>query len=156
MTTTHPTDANGRALIRYTGDLVVFAEDVVNYVLVIERGADPFKGRYALPGGHVEHGETSREAAVRETAEETGLAVAASDIHRVDVFDAPDRDPRGRVVTVAYTLALPGLPHIRGGSDASRAMWVDTETALREGRMAFDHGDILAHAYSMYLDGALD
>ncbi|WP_335989298.1 NUDIX hydrolase [Glycomyces sp. MUSA5-2] len=155
-TTTHPTDDRGRALIRYTGDLVVFAEDYETYVLVIERGTEPFKGRLALPGGHVEHGETSLEAAVRETAEETGLAVDAAALHRVDVFDAVDRDPRGRVVSVAYTLALRGLPHIRGGSDAVNAKWIDVETALRQGRMAFDHRDILAAAHDMYLDGHLD
>lgn len=146
-------DAKGRALIRYTADVAVFAD---GQFLAVVRGTDPFRGRLALPGGHVDHGETSRAAAVRELAEETGLIVAASALHRVDVFDDPDRDPRGHVVTVAYALALPALAVVRPGDDAARAAWFDTETALREGRMAFDHGDILAAAYALLLDGDLD
>lgn len=147
------TDAQGRALIRYTADLVVFAED---HVLVIERGTEPYAGRYALPGGHVDHGETSRAAAVREVAAETGLLLAASALRRVDVFDDPDRDPRGRVVSTAYAVALHRFPVVEGGSDAVRACWIETEAALRGGFMAFDHATILARAYALFLDGDLD
>jgi 8-oxo-dGTP diphosphatase len=146
------TDTKGRALVRYTADLVVFAED---HVLLIERGTDPYAGRLALPGGHVDHGETSRAAAVRELAEETGLRVAASKLRRVDVFDDPDRDPRGRVIAVAYTVALRDLAPVRSGDDAARAAWVETEAALHA-PMAFDHRDILTRAYSLLLDGDLD
>lgn len=149
---TDHTDAKGRALVRYAADLVVFSGPLV---LTVERGTDPYAGRLALPGGHVDHGETSRAAAVREAAEETGLAVAASQLRRVDVFDDPDRDPRGRVVSVAYAVAFEDLPAVVGGDDATRAVWVETEAALRH-PMAFDHRDILGRAYALLLDGELD
>ncbi|WP_335991687.1 NUDIX hydrolase [Glycomyces sp. MUSA5-2] len=150
---TNLVDAQGRALIRYTADLVVFAED---RVLAIVRGTNPFKGRLALPGGHVDHGETSLAAVVRETAEETGLRVSASQLRRVDIFDAVDRDPRGRVVSVAYVVAFRHRPYVRPGSDAARAVWVTPDDAMVPGRMAFDHADILAAAYALLRDGHLD
>ncbi|MEO5877549.1 MAG: NUDIX hydrolase [Streptosporangiaceae bacterium] len=80
--------------IRYTADVVCVRGD---HVLLIERGWDPHKGLLALPGGHVDAGETAVAAAVRELAEETGVGVDAADLTLIGVYDRPDRDPRGPV-----------------------------------------------------------
>lgn len=124
--------------IRYTADVVVTTTD--GYVLLIERGWDPHKGQWALPGGHVDPGETSREAAARELAEEAGVYAAPGELTQIGVFDKPDRDPRGRYVTVAYHLTvLPGTT-IEAGDDAVRAEWWPLSDLPD---LAFDHADIL-------------
>ncbi|MEU7413312.1 MULTISPECIES: NUDIX hydrolase [Streptomyces] len=126
-------------VIHYTADVVVTTTD--GYVLLIERGWDPFKGQWALPGGHVDSGETSRAAAARELAEEAGVYATPAELEQVGTFDRPDRDPRGRYVTVAYHLTvIPGLP-IEAGDDATNAQWWPLN-ALPS--LAFDHADILA------------
>ncbi|MFF0588463.1 NUDIX domain-containing protein [Streptomyces sp. NPDC003781] len=125
--------------IRYTADTVVTTTD--GRVLLIERGWDPHKGKWALPGGHVDPGETSRAAAARELAEEAGLYATEAELDQVGVYDAPDRDPRGRYVTVAYhLLVIPGTP-ITAGDDAVRAEWWPLD-ALPP--LAFDHSQIVA------------
>ncbi|MGW1596970.1 NUDIX domain-containing protein [Streptomyces sp. NPDC002343] len=126
--------------IRYTADVVLLA---AGHVLLIERGWAPFKGRWALPGGHVDKEETSLEAAARELEEETGIPVPAADLRQVGAFDAPGRDPRGRYVTVAYTATLPTPLTPTAGDDATFARWWPL-TALPD--LAFDHADILARA----------
>ncbi|UCM91841.1 NUDIX hydrolase [Streptomyces marincola] len=109
-------------------------------VLLIERGWAPFEGRWALPGGHVDAGETSREAAARELVEETGIRVAADALRQVGVFDAPHRDPRGRYVTVAYTATLPAPAQPLAGDDARAARWWSLSQLPT---LAFDHDHIL-------------
>lgn len=125
--------------IRYTADAVALTSD--GNVLLIERGWDPFMGRWALPGGHVDKGETSLDASVRELEEETGITVPADDLRQVGTFDAPGRDPRGRYVSVAYTATLPTPVQPTAGDDATAARWWPL-TALPD--LAFDHADILA------------
>ncbi|MGP3777087.1 NUDIX domain-containing protein (plasmid) [Streptomyces sp. SDT5-1] len=130
--------AHTETTIRYTADVVVTTTD--GYVLLIERGFAPFKGQWALPGGHVDPGETSREAAARELAEETGVHAAPQELDQIGAFDRPDRDPRGRYVTVAYHLTvLPGTA-AEAGDDAAHAQWWPLN-ALPQ--LAFDHADIL-------------
>ncbi|MFI2214952.1 NUDIX domain-containing protein [Streptomyces sp. NPDC020141] len=85
--------------IFYTADVVCVRGDDV---LLIERGWPPHQGKLALPGGHIDEGETSRDAAARELLEETGVAVSVDELVLVGVYDAPARDPRGRYVSVAY------------------------------------------------------
>ncbi|WP_411152653.1 NUDIX domain-containing protein [Streptomyces sp. A30] len=126
--------------IRYTADVVLLA---AGHVLLIERGWDPFKGRWALPGGHVDAGEASLAASVRELQEETGITVPADNLRQVGAFDAPGRDPRGRYVSVAYTATLPTPVTPTAGDDATAARWWPL-TALPD--LAFDHADILARA----------
>ncbi|MBZ6211665.1 NUDIX hydrolase [Streptomyces olivaceus] len=127
--------------IRYTADTVVTTTD--GHILLIERGWDPYKGQWALPGGHVDTGETSRTAAARELAEEAGLHVAPEELAQLGVWDTPGRDPRGRYVTVAYhLLVIPGTP-IEAGTDATAARWWPLN-ALPP--LAFDHASIILAA----------
>ncbi|WP_322633142.1 NUDIX hydrolase [Glycomyces albidus] len=118
-------------------------------VLLIERGKDPFGGRLALPGGFVEADETVDDAAARELFEETGFEAGESLLERFGVYSEPDRDPRRRVVSVAYTALVPEPPQTRAGGDAAETAWVPVERALEE-PLAFDHsrilGDAVAHA----------
>ncbi|MDH6224338.1 NUDIX domain-containing protein [Streptomyces sp. MJP52] len=127
--------------IRYTADVVVTTTDA--RVLLIERGWAPFKGQWALPGGHVDPGETSRAAAARELAEEAGVHAAPEELDQVGTFDEPDRDPRGRYVTVAYHLEVVSGTPIEAGDDATNARWWPLN-ALPE--LAFDHADIIRAA----------
>lgn len=126
--------------IRFTSDVVLIA---AGHVLLIERGWDPFEGMWALPGGHVDPGETSLTAAARELAEETGITVPVEALRQAGTFDAPGRDPRGRYVTVAYTATLPQPVQPSAGDDATAARWWPL-TDLPE--LAFDHADIIRAA----------
>jgi 8-oxo-dGTP diphosphatase len=111
-------------------------------ILLIERGGEPFQGYWALPGGFVEHDEDVDEAARRELEEETG--VKGLSLEQLHTFGAPDRDPRGRVVTVAYYTLVPASRlSPRAGDDAARAQWLDADSLPR---LAFDHADIVALA----------
>ncbi|MGW7347882.1 NUDIX domain-containing protein [Streptomyces sp. NPDC054854] len=133
---THTTDET----IRYTADVILFA---AGHVLLIERGWDPHAGCRALPGGHVDKGETSLHAAVRELEEEAGITIPASDMRQVGAFDAVGRDARGRYVSVAYTATLPAPVEPAAGDDATAARWWPL-TELPN--LAFDHAEIVAAA----------
>jgi 8-oxo-dGTP diphosphatase len=115
------------------------------HVLLIERGEPPYAGRLALPGGFV-RAETLDDAARRELAEETGLRPGHGDLRRVHLeqlasFGDPDRDPRMRVVSVAYLAFAPRLPDPRAAGDAAAAGWFPVRAATG---LAFDHDRILA------------
>ncbi len=121
-------------------------------VLLVERGEPPFRGRWALPGGFVrvgdgggDRGESLDEAAARELAEETGLTPGQVFVEQLGAFGAPDRDPRMRVISVAYyALVRPDLvPRVRAGGDARDAAWRAPSKKLD---LAFDHGAIIAAA----------
>jgi 8-oxo-dGTP diphosphatase len=114
-------------------------------VLLVERGAHPFAGRRALPGGFV-RAETLDAAALRELGEETGLRPGEGELSRVHLeqlktYGDPGRDPRMRVISVAYLAFAPQLPDPRSGSDAAGAEWVPVEQVSE---LAFDHDAILA------------
>ncbi|WP_078624130.1 NUDIX domain-containing protein [Streptomyces monomycini] len=135
--------------ICYTADVVLRAAGGAGHVLLIKRRWDPYAGRWALPGGHVDvhKGETSLAAAVRELKEETGVAVPAGDLWQVGAYDALGRDPRGRYVTVAYTATLPSPVPPAAADDAVDARWWPLNALPA---LAFDHGEILASAVSQW------
>ena len=107
-------------------------------LVLVKRGNEPYKGKYALPGGFVEFGETTKEAVVREVHEETGLHTKVSRL--LGVYSAPDRDPRGHTVSVVYVMRKTG-GNLRSGSDAAAVKLVSMS---RIPRLAFDHSEIVA------------
>lgn len=113
-------------------------------VLVITRANEPFLEQPALPGGFLRAGEDPAGAAERELFEETGLDGARLHLEQLSVYGEPDRDPRGRVVSVAYLAMMPNLPLPTAGSDASSAAWAPVDRVA--GTLAFDHDRILADA----------
>jgi 8-oxo-dGTP diphosphatase len=120
-------------------DVVIPAE---RGVVLIQRGSEPFKGRWALPGGFVEVGETVEEAADREAAEETGLAVEVARL--VGVYSDPERDPRGHNVSVAF-IARVLSGELSAGTDASEVAVLDPGSV----ELAFDHQRIIEDALSL-------
>jgi 8-oxo-dGTP diphosphatase len=125
-----------------TVDAVVFARADRLRLLLVQRGVEPFAGRWALPGGFVHMDESLHDAVRRELAEETGVELAW--MEQLQTFGAPDRDPRGRVISVAYlALVSPEGLALAAGTDADRAAWFD-EDDLPD--LAFDHADIVAVA----------
>lgn len=147
-------------------DLVILTvRDGALQVLLIRRGIAPYEGQWALPGGFVRPKEDLEEAARRELAEETGLVSDRIHLEQVATYGEPGRDPRGRVVSVAYLALVPDLPTPTAGTDAASASWVAVADVLDErassaggqgsaggpgagdsGRLAFDHRRILADA----------
>ncbi len=121
-----------------TVDCLVF--DDRDRLLLIRRRHAPFEGRFALPGGFVDYGETTEAAARRELMEEPGLT--AKDLRLVGVYSDPKRDPRGHTVGIAYLATIePGAPV--AGDDAAEA---EFRSDWRELELAFDHGEIVRDA----------
>ena len=126
-----------------TADCVIFGFDGVSIkVLLIQRGIEPFKGKWAFPGGFMKIDETAEECARRELEEETGLKDAS--VEQFHTFSDVNRDPRERVITVAH-YALVKLSEVKGGDDAASAKWFELETIPS---LAFDHDCILRMALS--------
>jgi 8-oxo-dGTP diphosphatase len=122
-------------------DLVVLTViDGAFQALLIERGEEPFAGELALPGGFVRIAEGLDDAAARELAEETGVRVAH--LEQLATYGDPERDPRMRVVSVAYLAMVPEPPSPTAGTDAAAAAWRPVRD-LRAERLAFDHDRIL-------------
>lgn len=124
-----------------TSDCVIFGFDgLAIKVLLIQRGIEPYKGKWAFPGGFMQIDETAEECAKRELEEETGLK--ASSVEQFYTFSDVNRDPRERVITVAH-YALVRLSEVKGGDDAMSAKWF----AMNEiPSLAFDHDRILRMA----------
>ncbi len=128
--------------IRVTVDLVVFTiQDGQLGVLLVRRGIPPFEGSWALPGGFVLPDESVEQAARRELEEETGVGEVY--LEQLYTFGDPHRDPRGRVITVAYFALVSPERRIAAGSDAAEARWWPMNE-LPE--LAFDHSSILQYA----------
>ncbi len=151
-------DPRAYPAVAVTVDVVAFtirAGDL--HVLLVRRGGPPFADDWALPGGFVRPDEDLPVAAARELAEETGLTdLPRVHLEQLATYGAPARDPRMRVISVAYVALAPDLPEPVGGSDAREAAWVPVghvpppRGAQARGRtdkglgLAFDHGHIVA------------
>ena len=128
-----------------TADCVVITNEPQPKVLLIQRGADPFKGAWAFPGGFMNMDETTEQCAIRELEEETGLKVAK--VHQIGSYSKVDRDPRGRTITVAYLAIIDSTENVIGQDDAAKAEWFPV-TELPH--LAFDHYDIMKDAIVAY------
>ena len=124
-----------------TTDSVIFGFDGTKLkVLLIERGQEPHKGKWAFPGGFVCMDESCEEGALRELQEETNMSCAY--MEQLRTYSNPNRDPRERIITVAY-LALVKTQEVQAGDDASKAQWFDINEVPQ---LAFDHDVILSDA----------
>ncbi|RIJ50703.1 NUDIX hydrolase [Maribellus luteus] len=127
-----------------TVDAIVFVKQNNNTsVLLIERGREPFKNKWALPGGFIDMAETLEQACIRELEEETGLKVEAMQQFRT--YDAIDRDPRHRTISVVHSVQLDEKVPVIGNDDASRAEWFPINELPA---LAFDHAQILKDFFS--------
>ena len=128
-----------------TADCVVMTKEEVPKVLLIQRGAAPFKGAWAFPGGFMNMDETTEQCAIRELEEETGLKVTK--VHQIGAYSKVDRDPRGRTITVAYLAIIDTPKDVKGQDDAAKAEWFPITDLPK---LAFDHYDIMKDAKVAY------
>jgi 8-oxo-dGTP diphosphatase len=154
------------SLVALTTDVVLFSRrEGTLCVLLVERGNEPYRGKWALPGGFVEHDEDLLEGALRELAEETGIDLSGEGAHalvepgliQIATYGRPGRDPRGRTVSVVYGALGIDLPEPMGADDAADARWWTIEAVAGNGfhagsRLAFDHDEILADARARLAD----
>ena len=126
-----------------TSDIVILSKiDDRLHVLLARRADEPEKGKWTVPGGHVDKGERFDEAAVRELEEETGIS--GVELHRLDVFDRPDRDPRYRTITVAYACMIDSeAVSLSATREATEFKWFPVDELPELG---FDHDEILEKA----------
>ena len=128
-----------------TADCVVMTKEEVPKVLLIQRGADPFKGAWAFPGGFMNMDETTEQCAIRELEEETGLKVTK--VHQIGAYSKVDRDPRGRTITVAYLAIIDSPEDVKGQDDAAKAEWFPITDLPK---LSFDHYGIMKDAKVAY------
>jgi len=124
-----------------TADSVLFAKrDGQTFVLLIQRGNEPYKGYWAFPGGFLEMNETVAHCAERELEEETRIVLTGMQL--VGIYSDVERDPRGRVITAAYT-AMTTMPEATAADDAAAAKWWPLNALPK---LAFDHETMLRDA----------
>ena len=129
-----------------TADCVVMTNEPLPKVLLIQRGADPFKGAWAFPGGFMNMDETAEQCAIRELEEETGLKV--STVYQIGTYSKVGRDPRGRTITVAYIAIIDSPLEVQGRDDAAKAEWFPISNLPK---LAFDHEEIISDAVNFYV-----
>ena len=124
-----------------TTDCVVFRfEGNKLKTLLIERGNEPYKGCWAFPGGFLKMDEDAEHGALRELEEETGLKLEY--VEEFGTFSTVDRDPRGRVISIAF-YAITDLTEVKGADDAAKAQWFSINEIPQ---LAFDHDIMLEKA----------
>ena len=128
-----------------TADCVVVTKGTDPQVLLIERGDEPFKGCWAIPGGFLNIDETTEQCALRELEEETGLKL--DKVFQVGAYSKVDRDPRGRTITVAYLAIVDAPIPATGQDDAARARWFPINHLPT---LAFDHAEIMADSLMLF------
>ena len=128
-----------------TVDMVVIKKkENATEILLIERGNDPYKNHWALPGGFIEMEETLIASAYRELEEETGITDIK--LHALNTYGDPGRDPRGRTVSVVFGGELKSNQQAIAGDDAAKAEWFDIKNLPV---LAFDHGIIVEECLSL-------
>ncbi|MDN3594094.1 NUDIX hydrolase [Zunongwangia endophytica] len=131
------------AEIAVTVDNVILCKSKDRFkIVLIKRKNDPFKGEWALPGGFVEENEDLPDAAKRELKEETGLVVKNNE--QIGTFGKPNRDPRGRMISIVYLSLIDSEENLKGDSDAADAKWFSIDDLPK---LAFDHDEIIKTAY---------
>lgn len=132
--------------IKITVDAVIFFNDVglSQKVLLIQRKNNPFKDQWALPGGFLENDERLEDGAKRELEEETGLKVPH--MEQVGIFANPGRDPRGRIISIAFTTSITHQASVKGSDDAKDAKWFNVNNLPDT---AFDHKEIIKMAVKL-------
>lgn len=132
--------------INITVDAVIFYKHQQSLrVLLIKRKNEPFKNKYAFPGGFVDDEELVIVACQRELKEETGLHINTEDLKFINYYDAPQRDPRGRTLTFAFAAIVYEEKVVKGQDDAAKANWIDIKDIEN---LAFDHDTIFRDAIS--------
>ena len=128
-----------------TADCIVFAcQNEKTQVLLIKRGSEPCKDMWALPGGFMNIDESAEEAAIRELKEETGIDV--KEVTQVGAYSKVDRDPRERVITIAFYTVIDNPVKAVEQDDAKQAEWFTLDNLPT---LAFDHSEILSAAIGM-------
>lgn len=127
----------------FTVDVLIFTiEDDKLKIVLVKRGNEPFKGMWAIPGGFVEEHESLEEAALRQLYEETGFKDVY--LEQLYTFGDPNRDPRGKIITIAYFALIPSESiKLKSYSHVTQAMWFP---ARKLPKLAFDHHKIVGYA----------
>jgi ADP-ribose pyrophosphatase len=119
--------------------------DKNTYVLLVQRGREPFKDYWAFPGGFLNIDEQSEQGAARELKEETNIAIEPQKLLQLHTFTAVNRDPRERVISIVFyaSVNMQELCPPQGGDDAAKAQWFNINNVPP---LAFDHKEILLYA----------
>lgn len=142
----------GQTLFLSAREPVSITVDIICYkssgeILLIKRANAPEIGKWALPGGFVNPNETCERAAARELLEETGIDIHPYVLELVGVFSRPDRDPRGRVISVLYAVEVASDVNIVAGDDAKDARFISIGSDLYAIDLAFDHTEMYLSWY---------
>lgn len=123
-------------------DAIIIKEDKI---LLVKRENNPFKNHWALPGGFVNIGESVEEAVLREIEEETSLTASITKL--IGLYSKPNRDPRGHVISIVFSMKANGTP--KAGDDASKTIYFSKEE-IQGLDIAFDHKDIIFDYWSKH------
>ena len=136
----------GKQDISVSVDCVIFSVNSKREkILLVKRKADPYKDSWAIPGGFLHDEEPLEDGAARELKEETGLDI--KQIHQIRAFGKPNRDPRGRTISVAFYGVVSSEEKVEGADDAAEARWCPLDELPD---LAFDHSEIVNAAVEKY------